>query len=151
MALITTDKVAEELFTVLETLILANKPTYTFNGSTITYTLVATYPNSNPSFPLVVLNQGSINVIPVNLDGTGEDYEIEVKLDFYAKEAHGIRAIVVGKDSLRKTFIGNRSNFETNDGLVSQADFWEDSNISAFEDRNQIVNTASVLVRFMLK
>ncbi len=151
MAVITTTKIGEELFDVLRTLIIANKPTYTFDESTITYTLVAAYPKVNPTFPLVVLNEASINLVILNLDGSGEDYAIEVTLDFYAKEIHGRKAVVVGKDSLRATFLGNKNNFDTDNGLLMQEDFWEDSNISAFEDRNQIINTASSLVRFILK
>jgi len=151
MAVIDEDAVGQEVFTVLRTLILANLPTYTYDGATQTYSLKAEFSRDNPSFPQVVLNDSKVGIFLLNLDGSGEDYGIEVQLDFYARERHGKKAVAAGKDGLRATFIGNRTNFDTNNGLVPQEEFWDDSTISTFEDKGQVINTASVIIRFMLK
>ena len=143
--------ISQDVFTVLRTLILANKPTYTYNGTTFTYTMVASYPKDNPTFPIVVLNESSINVVLLTFDGSGRDYGVEVQLDFYAKEAHGKKAIDAGRDGLRNTFIENISAFINTDGLIPMDDFWDDSNTSPFQDKNQIINTGSSLIKFVLK
>ena len=144
--------ITQDVFTALRTLIIANKPTYTYNGTTFTYTMVAEYPKDNPTFPVVVLNESSVNVVLLTFDGGGRDYGIEVQLDFYAKEAHGKKAIDAGRDSLRNTFLNNIPTFINDDGLIPMDDFWDDSNISSLqESKNQIINTGSSLLKFMLK
>lgn len=143
---------SQDVFTALRTLIIANKPNYTYNGTIFTYTLVAEYPKDNPSFPVVVLNESSVNVVLLTYDGGGRNYGVEVQLDFYAKEAHGKKAIDAGRDGLRNTFIENISAFINTDGLIPMEDFWDDSNIASLqESKNQIINTGSSLVKFMLK
>src|SRR3990167_393335 len=142
---------SSDVFTTLRTLIIANKPTYTYNEVTFNYTMVAEYPRDNPTFPIVVLNESSVNVSLINLDGSGEDYIVEVQLDFYAKELHGKKAIDAGRDGLRATFIGNIDNFKNTDGLNPMEDFWDDSSTDVFQDRNQLINTGSSLVKFQLK
>lgn len=151
MAVVATATVSQDVFTALRALIIANKPTYTYDGTEYTYTLEAEYPKINPSFPVVVLNKSNISVTLLNLDGSGEDYEIEAQLDFYTKELHGKKAIDAGQDSLRATFIGNISSFKDNNGLLPQEDFWDDSNSDAFSEKNQVVNTASSIIKFKLQ
>ena len=148
---ISTATISSDVFTALRTLIIANKPTYTYNGVTFTYTMVAEYPRDNPTFPIVVLNESSVKVSLLALDGSGTDYEVEVQLDFYAKELHGRKAIDAGRDGLRATFIGNIDNFKNTDGLNPMEDFWDDSNTTPFQDRNQLINTGSSLIKFNLK
>src|SRR3990167_4015650 len=143
--------ISSDVFTALRTLIIANKPTYTYNWTLFTYTMVAEYPRDNPTFPIVVLNESSISVKLLALDGSGTDYGVEVQLDFYAKELHGKKAIDAGRDGLRATFIGNISNFKNTDGLNPMEDFWDDSNTSPFQEGNQVINTGSSLIKFNLK
>ncbi len=143
--------IASDVFTALRALIIANKPTYTYNETVFTYTLVAEHSRTNPSFPEVVLNSSAIKLKLLNLDGSGEDYEVEVQLDFYAKELHEIAAVEAGTDGLRNTFIGNITEFNDTDGLVAQEDFWDDSNIDSFSEGNQVLNTASVIIKFKLR
>jgi len=151
MVVITAAAIRQGVFARLRTLILANLPTYTYNSGTITYTMVASFPRDNPSFPVVVLNTASIKMIPINLSGDTQDYEVEVQIDFYAKELHGKLAIDTGQDELCASFIANRSAFDTADGLLLGDPFWDDSNISEFTSGNQVLNTGSSMVRFILK
>src|SRR3990167_3286539 len=97
---VSTATLSSDVFTALRTLIIANKPTYTYSGIVQTYTLEAEYPRDNPTFPVVVLNESSVSVRLLALDGSGTDYEVEVQLDFYAKELHGKKAIDAGRDGL---------------------------------------------------
>ena len=143
--------IGQDVFTALRALIIANKPTYTYDETTYTYDLVSEYPKENPTFPMVVLNESMVDIVLLDLDGSGEDYSIEIQLDLYAKELHGKKAVDAGKDSLRATFIGNISEFISTDGLIPDEDFWDDSNNSIFTDRNQLLNTASVIIKFKLK
>jgi hypothetical protein len=47
-------------------------------------------------------------------------------------------------------FIGNISTFITTNKLIPQEDFWKDSGNSTFEDKGQIIHTATSTVRFKL-
>ena len=151
MAFALAETLSQDVFTKIRTLIIANKPTYTYNNTIFTYTMVSEYPKDNPTFPIVVLNESSVNVVLLTFDGGGRDYGVEVQLDFYAKEAHGKKAIDAGRDSLRNTFINNISAFINDDGLIPMDDFWDDSNTSPFQDKNQLINTGSSLIKFVLK
>lgn len=127
IAVVNDAKIEQDVFTVIRTLIVANRPTYnrTISGTetTFTYTFLSAYPKDNPSFPIIVMDETNVNVVLLNLDGSGEDYGVEVQLDFYAKEAHGKKAISEGRDPLRKKFIDNRSTFDTSNGLIPMEDF----------------------------
>ncbi len=141
----------QDVFVALRTLIVNNKPTYEYGDKTQTYTLEATLPRTNPSFPIVVLNKANISIVLLNLDGSGEDYEITVQLDFYVKELHGDKAVDAGQDGLRNTFLNNKDNFDTDDGLLFAEDFWDDSNVTPFIDNNQVLKTGGSIVKFILK
>ena len=145
------ETIGQNVYTALRTLILANLPTYSYDSTPFTYSFSSEYPKENPTFPLIILNESMIDVVLLNLDGSGEDYSVEVQLDLYALELHGKKAVTAGKDSLRATFIGNISEFISTDGLIPDEDYWDDSNNSTFQDRNQILNTSSVIVKFKLR
>ena len=151
MAVISPSSIRQGVFAALRTLIIAHKPTYTYNSGTITYSVVAAFPRDNPTFPIVVLNTASIKLIPINIDGSGERYEVEVRLDFYAKEIHGKLAIDTSQGELCATFLANRALFDTNNGLLFAEDFWEDSKPDSFSNGIETLNTGSSLVRFVLK
>ena len=102
---ISASAIKTDFFTAIRALVIANKPTYTFNGSTITYNVEAEYGGENPTFPMVVVNSSKVKLVLLNLDGSGNDYALETQLDFYAKELHGKKAIEVGQQSLIATFI----------------------------------------------
>lgn len=143
--------IRQGVFNALRSLIIANKPTYTYNGTVYTYDVVAEYPKDNPTFPCIVLNKANITMPLITLDASTGDYEIEVSLELFAKEAHGKKAIDIGQDGLHSIFVGNISSFISTDGLIPTEDFWTDSGNSIFEDRNQVINTATSTIRFKLK
>ena len=148
MALIDPALMKPTIFTALRTLILANLPTYTYNGATQTYTLKAAYSRENPDFSQIVLNESKVSIIPIQSDGTAMDYEVEVEIEFYAKELHGQKAIVTAQSQLSNTFVQNIPTFNETNGLLPMENFWDDSTISAFQDNNQVIHTGSSIVRF---
>lgn len=143
--------VRADVFSAISALLIANKPTYTYDSATYTYDTVATFPESNSSFPCIVLNPASVKIMLLNLDGSGEDYSIEVELEFYAKGSHGKKAIDTALDQVMQTFITNISTFNTTNSLLPMEDYLEESNIDIFESNKQIINTAGLRVRFKLK
>ena len=149
--MVSASTIRQDVFTAIRTIIIANKPAYSYNGVTYTYTVVAEYPNTDGVFPCVVINKSNVKLSLINLDGSGEDYAVDCQMDFYAKEAHGKKAIDVAQDALQNTFVGNISTFIATNGLNPMEHFWEDSNSSVFEDGKQVLNTASSIVRFKLK
>ena len=140
---------SQDVFSALRTLIIANKPTYVFDGTTYTYTLIAAQPNNDSVFPCVVLDDSDITDSRITLDAATGEQEIEVKLDFYALYMHGKKAIAAGRDGLRNTFIGNIASFIT-DKLIPKEDFWTDTSGASMDIGNQKVNTASSTVRYKL-
>ena len=139
---------AQDVFSALRTLMIANKPSYVFNNTTYTYTVVASQPNDDTAFPCVVLEDSDVKDTRITLDAGTGDEDIEVTLTFYALEAHGKKAIAVGRDSLRNTFINNISTFITTNKLSPQEDFWTDSGTGTDEYGKQKVNVGIATVRF---
>jgi len=137
-------------YTSLFTLLTANKPTYTYNSGTLTYTIYSAYPQKNPSFPCIVINKAVIKNPLITMAGTTNDTEIEVTFDYYAKELHGIKAIEAGQDGTMNTIIGNIATFIATDKISPQEDFWSDGVVSPIEDNNQLINTSQSTVRFKL-
>jgi len=137
-------------YTSIFTLLTANKPTYTYNSATQTYTIYSEYPQKNPSFPCIVINKANITNELITMAGTTNDSSIEVQLDFYAKELHGIKAIEAGQDGAMNTIIGNIATFIGTDKISPQEEFWTDTSVSPIEDNNQVINTSSSTVRFKL-
>ena len=100
---------------------------------------------------MIVLNKSMITLILLKLDGSGEDYAIEIQMDLYAKEIHGKKALDEALSQLMATFIANLSTLRDDESIVTQDDFWEVSNNATFEDNNQVLNTVSAVVRFKYK
>ena len=143
--------IRQDLFSSLQTLLVANKPTYTYNLTTITYTITSAYPQDNPTFPLIVINKGLIEDQRITMNAATGEEMIEVQLDFYAKELHGTKAIDAGQDGAMNTIIGNISVFISTDGLIPMENFWTDSGIVPFQDKNQILNNSTSIMRFKLQ
>jgi hypothetical protein len=150
MVAIALASIRQGVFEAIRALLVNNKPTYTYNSATQTYNIYAEYPRSNPSFPCIVINKASIEDERLTMDALTGDESIEVQLDFYAKELHGKKAIDAGVDGAMNTIIGNIATFQSSNGIVPQSDFWTDNGSSTFEENNQVVNTASSLMRFRL-
>jgi hypothetical protein len=143
--------IRQGVFSAISTLIIANKPTYTHNGTTYTYIVVAEYPDTDSMFPCIVINKANILMPTITMDAVTLDREIEVPMDFYAKETQGgKKAIDIAQDSIMNTMVGNIPTFIATDKLVPQEDFWQDSGSSVFEDKKQVLNTATSTVRFRL-
>ena len=138
---------SQDVFGALRTLIIANKPTYVFNGTTYTYTVVASQPNNDSTFPCVVLEDSDVKDTRITLNAETGEQEIDVTLTFYALEAHGKKAISVGRDGLRNTFFGNIPTFISSDKLSPQDDFWTDSGTGTDEYGGQKVNVGIATVR----
>lgn len=142
--------VRQDAFSAISALIIANKPTYTYNGTVYTYTVVAEYPETDSVFPCIVLNKASINFPVITMDAGTGDTEIEMPIELFAKAKHGKKVIDSALDSLMNTFIGNVSTFISTNKLCPKDDFLQDSGNSTFENKNQIINTATLTVRFKL-
>ena len=142
--------IRQDVFAAVSALIIANKPQYTHNGTTYTYTMVSEYPENDSVFPCIVLNKSAIKLPAITMNAETFEPEIEIPMDFYAIAGHGKKAIDIAQDSLMNTFIGNISSFIATNKLIPQDDFWQDSGSTTFEDNNQILHNATSTVRFKL-
>ncbi len=139
-----------DVYTAISALLIANKPNYEYKGDTFTYDILSEYHNKDAAFPQIVLKITSKPIL-INLDRSGEDYDIEVQLDLYAKEKHGKNAVDDAMDELMALFIASFSSLETNNQLIPMEEFWDPSPSAVFEDDNQVLNTVSAIVKFKLK
>ncbi len=141
----------EDVYAAIRTLLVNNKPTYTYDETEYTYRVIAEYNRDDAAFPCIVLNKAMVNIEMITMDGSGQDYMIEIQMDLFAKEKHGKKALDQALSQLMATFIANISTLQSDESIVTQDDFWEVSNNSTFEDRNQVLNTVSAVVRFKYK
>jgi len=146
---ISTETIRQSVYSVVRALLVANKPNYSYDNATQTYSIVAEYGRQNAVFPYVVMNPASINVELLNVDGSGEDYMADVQLDLYALEAHRKVAIDAGLDSIRNTILTNQSSLQTSGLLLMQEPF-DESNTTPFEDSGQVLNTSSIILKMKL-
>lgn len=143
--------VRQGVYAAVRALLVANKPTYTDpDDTTRTYTILAEYPKKNPTFPVIVLNSANIGITLVTLDGGTNEQMIDVQLDLYAKEAHGMEAIDAGMDGVQAVFLDNQSTLKDTYKLVLQEDCFDESNPDNFAEGNQQINTKSVIVKMKL-
>ena len=147
---VTQAKLRQNVFTAIEALIGANLPSYSFDETAFEYIFVSKLPNEDAVFPVIVFGGTKGSPITITMDATTLDIEIEVTLEFYTDEKHGKKAIEVAQDSLMNTFIGNIPTFIGTDNLVPMEDFWTDNIISEIDIGNQVINTATSIVKFKL-
>lgn len=148
---VSVETLRQDIYSAIRTLLVANKPSYTYNSVEYTYTIVAEYGRQNSSFPYIVLNKALIGVTLLNVDGSGEDYEVEVQLDIYALELHRKIVIDTALGSIQNTFIDNQSSLKSTDGLLLMQEPFDESNTTPFEDNGQVLNTASIIIKLKLQ
>ena len=151
----------QDVFSVIRALLIANKPSYAYNGTTFTYTIVAEYPKDTAQFPCIVVNEADSDSSILGNDDFAASHsidvnptlepEIEVVLEFYAKEAHGKKAIAAGRDSVRNTIRINIASLFSSGLIPNEKGFLEDSGNGTFQDGNQIINSAALTLRLKLK
>jgi len=143
--------IRQDVYSALRTLLVANKPTYDISETTHTYSIVAEYGRADTAFPCIVLNKAEIDIQLLNIDGSGENAKITVQLDLYALELHRKVAIDAGLDSVQNTILNNQDDFKDDDNLLLQQDPFDESNTTPFNDNQQLLNTASLIVKLELK
>jgi len=141
----------QDVYTAIRTLLVANKPSYDYDSTTFEYSIVAEYGGQSVDFPYIVINPANAKPELLNIDGSGEDYVVNVQLDFYAIEQHRKKAIDVGVDSVRATFLNNQSGLKSTDGLLLMQEPFDESNTTPFEDNNQKLNTASMIIKLKVQ
>ena len=141
----------EDVYAAIRTILVDNKPTYTYNGTEFTYRIISEYSRKDAAFPQIVLNKAMINIDMITMNGSGQDYMIEIQMDLYAKELHGKGVIDQALSQLMATFLANLSALQSDNSIVTQDGFWEVSNNAVFEDNTQVINTVSAVVRFKYK
>lgn len=144
------ETIRQDVYSAIRTLLVANKPSYTYDNATIEYTLVAEYGRQSSSFPYIVLNKALIGVELLNIDGSGEEYEVSIQLDIYALELHRKVAVDVALDSIQNTFLTNQSSLKSTDGILLMQDPFDESNTTPFDDNGQVLNTASIIIKMNL-
>ena len=141
----------QDIYAAIRTLLVANKPSYDFADVTFEYSIVAEYGGQSDEFPYIVINPANVKPELLNIDGSGEDYMVEVQLDFYALEQHRKKAVDVGVDSVRATFINNQASLKSTNGLLLMQEPFDESNTTPFEDNNQKLNTSSMVIKLKVQ
>ena len=142
---------SQDIYAAIRTLLVANKPSYTYDSVEYQYSIVAEYGDQNTSFPYIVINPVVVDPMLLNIDGSGEDYPVEVQLDFFALQIHRKKAIDVGVDSVRNTVLTSQTTLKDTDGLLLMENPLEESNTAPFEDNSQKLNTKSVTIKLKVQ
>ena len=140
----------QNVYTTIRNLLIANKPSYTYNGTTYSFTIIAEYGRESASFPYIVLNPALVELELLNIDGSGEDYLVNIQLDLYSLELHRKITVDIAMDSIMNTIIDNQSSLKSNN-LLLMADPFDESNTTPFEDNNQVLNTKSIIIKMKLQ
>jgi hypothetical protein len=134
----------QTIFTALYTCLNASPPTYTYEGTTYTYTILSAFPEVAPVYPCIVINPAmrktkSLGVAWIN---GKERYDTTVDIDFYAKSSHRKSAI----DSARDTVQTLISALQSTSLLLNHNFPFEDSSVDEIDFNGEKLNTATISV-----
>jgi len=139
----------ESAFKEVWTLLNANAPTYTDKqGETKTYNVVASYPDTTPDFPILVINPVNKTTRRLGMKQSSNNLSAkgEVMIEFYAKKSDKNNAIDSAVDSVENTIETN--NFSS---LYLQREPFEQSDVDIVDIGGQKLNTVTLTVNITLR
>ena len=92
----------ENLFADMFSLINTNK----LSG----WTVLATFPESNPAFPCVVIHGAEVESDGLTFNRSQRDFPVTMEIEVFAKAADGLEKIDQGKDNVMATIRNNQSS-----------------------------------------
>jgi len=133
----------KELFDAID----ADKPTYTYNSTTYTYDVFSAFPESDPSYPCIVIHPFDADVKKIGVTRTvGKTREsAEVEIEFFALIGHGKNAIDSAKDDIQSVI----SNLNATYFIVAK-DSFKDLASDKIEFVGQGLNTGGFSVKVVL-
>lgn len=135
--------IRQNFFATMYSLINNNKP----SG----WSVFASYPEDEASFPCIILNSGNIKPTIVGLDKDSYMVEdIKMKVEFYALAKSGDDMIEVGRDNVMNTILTNQATLDTY-GLYLKEDAFDDSDVDTFISGKEKIRTAGSIISLGMK
>ena len=133
----------QTIFQAIYNALNSSPPTYTWNSTTYTYTILSAFPDTNPVFPCIVINPATKNTTSLGVAWTTDkrSAKVNVNIDFYAPVSHGKGAI----DSARDTVEALIGNLKSSTFYLTHDPF-EDTEVDKMEYNDQTLNTATMMV-----
>jgi len=97
-----------EIFRKIRDQLNADPPTYTHAGTVYTYTIVASFPEADPTFPCIVVNPIEKRTMKLGVaKRPNVTMPASIDIDFYAKVSHGKNAIDSARDKVEMILRNN--------------------------------------------
>src|SRR3972149_3937266 len=141
MTVVTENILRQQTFKEIYNLIDTNKP--------IGWTVLASYPEIKPVFPVIIVNPVTDNAALLDLCGEQREHILDILIDIYTLSKEGKSQVDEGRDNIFATFLANQSILRTGSGLILLG--LDDSNVDSVTLNDQKLNLATVAVRFRLQ
>jgi len=141
MTVVTENILRQQTFKEIYNLIDTNKP--------IGWTVLASYPEIKPVFPVIIVNPVTDNAALLDLCGEQREHILDILIDIYTLSKEGKSQVDEGRDNIFATFLANQSILRTGSGLILLG--LDDSNVDSVTLNDQKLNLATVAVRLRLQ
>ncbi len=145
--------VREHIFKTIEGIYTDNLPanfTDTKGTGTVSWALVAAFPEKDPTFPCIVIEPVRLSLESTTFDnaGTGLNSPINVTTMFYSRARHGKERVDIGRDFMENVIIDNEDTL-VYAGLVFDRPEWvDDSTVGDIIFSGQKYNLGTQIVKF---
>jgi len=112
------------------------------------WTVLSSYPENNPTFPCVVIEQADNEPDYLTIDGTCRDNSMMVDIGIYSLARNGKEQHDEGRDKVADILNDALSTFKDTHGIVLQ--MIEDGTTSTFIETNQKIHFGNIIARFKL-
>jgi len=134
--------IRQDFFNNLATLINSNKPT----GWIVT----SSYPESNPTFPCIVINPVKDVFKLLTLDRSKSKHTLAVEIEIFCLAEEGKEQVDLGKDNIQATLTAAFSTLKTYGLVLDTENPFTDSIVTTEIINDNKLNTASIDVLFKL-
>lgn len=131
--------IRENIFNTVATLLNNNK----LSG----WTVLSSFPETNPTFPCLVVNPAKIKLKNLSVLQAKNKYDAEVMVNIYTLSKNGKEQSDEGADNVQNTLVSNASTLRTYN-LALKEDSINDDDISGIEFNQEIINMRSISVNF---
>ncbi len=137
------ETIRQNVFATMYTIIDANKS----SG----WSVFASYPEDEASFPCIILNSANIHPTILTMDSGGYVVEkIIMEVEFFALSKYGDEQIEIGRDNVQNTLLTNQSTLDIYNLYLKEEPF-DDSNVDTFIQGREKIRTAGSIISMGMK
>jgi len=138
----------QHVFKTFQSLYDDNKPpALVKDDASSAWTVLSAFPESNPSFPCIVVNPSNVTGRFITFDSSQIDDNIDVEVEFFGEAKYGKAGVDKGRDYIGNVLKDNESTLLFAGVEFMNPDWLDDSNISDFTFNDSKYNFANQIVR----